>query len=136
MGFIEKYIEGNFYKWIWFLGTLIGSLLPILARLFACLAFEINYFDIKDVLFAGLAMNLSNLSLIGSKRFKMKPIIALASGIFIFLLSMLIAIFLCAENKPPNNYQFILNIISLIFVAGAVFLSYTANNYVFKNSKS
>lgn len=135
MDFIKRFVEANTYKWVWFLGTLIGSLLPIFGRLFASMAFEIKSFDIKDALFAGLAMNLSNLTLIGSKSsrtLKVKGFLAMASGAFIFFLSLLIAIFLCAENSEETSLINVLKAIALAFSVGAVFLSYSANNYVFK----
>lgn len=67
MGMFERYINAPEHKWAWYIGTLIGSFIPIILRFLISLDSEISSFDIKDLLFAGLAMNLSNLSLVNGK---------------------------------------------------------------------
>lgn len=139
---IKKYIEGNEYKWFWFFLTFGGSCLPIIARFLCGLSSSIEIFDIKDVLFAGLAMNLSNLNLVGNKKIEAKVVISLLSVALIFLCTLIIGIFLCTENSIDSTNGLlslkqglcILKVLSGILVAFSIYWSYNANNYVFENS--
>jgi hypothetical protein len=76
MGLFEK-LQGSDDKWMWYFLTLFASFIPVILRLLVSFDLPIQGYDIKDFLFAGLAMNLSNLSLIGHKEFDRKLAIAL-----------------------------------------------------------
>jgi len=135
MNFIENYIKGNENKWVWYLSTLIGSLLPVFFRLI--LSSTNNHFepfDIKDLLFSGLAMNLSNLNLIGHKIFDIKVVLATISAILIIFISFLITAFMFLDILKGELFNVtILEILSIFLVLGSIYLSYESNNYVFKN---
>jgi hypothetical protein len=119
-------------KWIWYLLTFGGSFIPFLARLLVSLEFPINSFDIKDILFAGLAMNLSNFNLTNIEESKKSRLI-IFSGLSIFFIGLIIGIFLCAEYKEPaNNNIYLLKLVSYAFVAFSIRTSYNANSYSFK----
>ncbi len=132
MSLIEKYIEGNESKWIWFTLTLIGSLIPLILRFLVSLAFPIQSFDIKDLLFAALAINLSNFNLIGSRNFKTKTIIVIFSALLIIFISSTLGVFLCTEANTHQVSFLKLKTISIVFFLASVYMSFEANNYVFK----
>lgn len=120
-------------KWIWFLGTLVGGFLPVFGRLIVGLSIPIELFDIKDVLFAGVAMNLSNFTLVGYKEVQNKVLIIFASALFTFFMSFLIAIYLCSGENTPKHY-IILNFLSCSFCAASIFLSWVSNKKVAETS--
>jgi hypothetical protein len=116
---------------MWYFLTLFASFIPVILRLLVSFDLPIQGYDIKDFLFAGLAMNLSNLSLIGHKEFDRKLAIALISMTFILLIGFLIGLFLFNEamnNKYPLPT---LQVFSFVFVGISVYMSREANYYVF-----
>lgn len=133
MGIFES-AEKNDYKWLWFILTFFGSFIPLILRFITSLDFNIPSFDIKDLLFAGLAMNLSNLNLVGSKKFDTKLIIVLFSALFIILIAFALGVFLRNEADKSDVSTFWLKTCSTIFVGLSIYVSYEANNYVFKKA--
>lgn len=132
MSLIEKYIMKSENKWLWFIITICGSFIPLIFRYVVSLGFPTtSNFDIKDVLFAGLAMNLSNFNLLSSKNFKAKVVIALLSSIMIAVIAVLISIFLAKENDKINSLT-LLQLLSVIFVLFSIYMSYETNNFVLK----
>ena len=132
MSFIKKHIEGNENKWLWFSLSLLASLLPIFTRYCASLGSNtVASFDIKDLLFAGLAMNLANFNLVSAKKIKAKLAIIGLSAILIVVISVIVGIFLMAEPQPvQNNGLPLLRLISGALVIFSIFMSYCANDYV------
>src|SRR5688572_5147167 len=98
MGIFERYVSGAQHKWNWYMCTLIGSLIPMGLRFFISLDYQINMFDIKDMLFAGLAMNLSNLGLLNNNKFKQKDRIGVLSGFFIVFISVALGVSFVDED--------------------------------------
>lgn len=132
MGLIEKYIEGNESRWIWFITTLFGGFIPLILRFFISLGIPINPFDFKDILFAGLAMNLSNLNIFGNKNFKTSVVIAVISGAFMISISCFLGVFLCKESTNLQSSMIWLKCISGVFVAISIKINYEAHNYFSK----
>jgi hypothetical protein len=131
MGLFEA-IRKNDYKWAWFILTFIASVSPIICRVIISIDFKINLFDIRDLLFAGLALNLSNFNLVGSKKFDDKILIVLSSIIFITCFAFIIGVVLASEAiKNPPAHTF-LDWLSVIVAILSVYVSFEANNYVFK----
>jgi len=130
MGLFEA-IRKNDNKWTWFILTVVASLLPVLFRFLAWTDFNIKIFDIKDLLFAGLAINLSNLNLVGSKEFDEKINIVLFSVLFIILFSFVLGIMLICEAFKAHTT--ILNWLSIAGTDFSIYQSFEANNYVFKS---
>ncbi len=135
MGIFERLKPGQEYKWIWYLGTLFGSLLPMIIRLVISMDHKIPCFDLKDFLFAGLAMNLSNLNLIGTKSFKYKTEIALFSTACIVIIAAVIGVLFADEANTEKNNLFGIKALSLLFVSLSIYVSFEANNFVFKKER-
>ena len=136
MGFIERFIEKKENKWLWYLLTFIGSFLPLIVRFLVSGGFSsVNNFDIKDVLFAGIAMNLGNFNLLGGSKIEAKVVIAILSTILMLVIALIVGIFLAVEsNVNDKNHFILLKSSSCVLVAISIFMSYTANNYALKNS--
>jgi hypothetical protein len=131
MGLFEA-IRRNDYKWAWFILTLIASISPIICRFIVWCDFKINLFDIKDLLFAGLAINLSNLNLVGSKNFDEKVLIVMSSIIFLTFFAFIIGVALATEAIKDTPKIICLDWLSVIVAALSIYVSFEANNYVFK----
>lgn len=134
MGLFEYFAKSD-HKWFWFFATFVASLIPVACRFIASLASEINALDLKDVLFAGLALNLSNLNLVGDKTMDKKNIIVYLSVILLIIIAVILGIYFANENKL-RNISIMLDLFSITFVGASVYVSYSANNYVFENFKS
>jgi hypothetical protein len=134
MNILKSWIQGNENKWLWYGGTLIGSMVPLIFRLLISLDNRhVACFDIKDLLFMGLAINLSNFNLIGTRNFPYKVAIAIVSGIFILLMGFALGTVMTDEsNSTPNPFLW-LKIISSCFVLFSVYMSYEANRFLFEN---
>jgi hypothetical protein len=130
MGFFDS-IENNGQKWIWFFCTIIGSFIPIIFRigLFAFMD-HVDAFDFRDWMFAGLAINLSNLSLVGNKSFDRKV------GVVIFSVSLIIGFSLViGANIACTAAKIVMHNVNYFSIAAlilTVYVSFKANNYVFK----
>jgi hypothetical protein len=103
MGIFERYLDSAQHKWNGYMCTLLGSMVPMVLRFIISLDCEINMFDIKDMLFAGLTMNLSNLNLMNNDRLKQKERIAVLSGLFIFFISIGTGISFYEENPEVKS---------------------------------
>jgi hypothetical protein len=131
MNLIRKWIESDEYKWLWFGGIFIGSAIPMILRGVLSLDRNIDSFDIKDLLFMGLAVNLSNLNLIGSREFKYKVSIAFFSVLFILMMGFGLGEIMTDESNRVKGSLMGLTVVSVIFVTVSVYVSYEANRYVF-----
>jgi hypothetical protein len=133
MGIFERYVGGAQHKWNWYMCTLAGSMIPMALRFFISLDYEINMFDIKDVLFAGLAMNLSNLNLMRNE-FEERERIAVLSAIFIIFISVALGASFIDESSSIKKPFVWSKIISVGIVLGSVWASYKANEFVYSNN--
>ena len=131
MGFFDK-TKKNEPKWIWFIGTVIASFVPVILRLITSLDYNITKLDVKDFLFAGLGLSLSNLNLVGSKEFDQKMLIAFVSGGLIALIGFALGIYLRNEADIVKKDPLWLGICSYAITIASLYLSYEANSYVFK----
>ena len=116
-------------RWIWFTVTLIGSFLPTIFRYFVGFGGEIEQFDIKDVLFAGLAINLANFALINNLNVDEKTSIILMSAIFMVVLSVILCVFLAYETKSNFNGT-VLDVWPYVLIAASALLSFSTNFYL------
>ncbi|MEX6689253.1 hypothetical protein QTN47_17215 [Danxiaibacter flavus] len=126
MNLLEKCLD-NFLKFQWFVYTLVGGMIPVGVRFLVAYNFNLeNKLDIKDLLFASLAMNISNFSLLTNDDHKLKSIFSAASGMLLVFISVAIGIYMAKENEklhhPAANWIFT----GLMFIV-SIGLSYTAN---------
>jgi hypothetical protein len=131
MGIFERYINAPEHKWAWYIGTLIGSFIPIILRFFISLDCEISSFDIKDLLFAGLAMNLANFNLIAGKEVENQHKIAGLSVLWIIFISTVLGVFFHGESLDVKKNFYGLKITSGVIVLISTLASYATNQYVF-----
>ena len=123
----RKIIEANETRWLWFGGVLIGSFIPLILRLIVSLDIqEIASFDIKDCLFAGLAINLSNFNLLESSKYQFKLALGFLSTICILIIAVAIGVFLISETITQKNFLW-LKLISVIVVTFSIRISYGLN---------
>lgn len=135
MGIFERYVEGAQYKWNWYMCTLAGSMIPMALRFFISLDCGIAMFDVKDMLFAGLTMNLSNLNLMGRIKLKRKDRIAVMSGFLIVFIAAFLGLFYYEEDPEIRKDYVGLKIVAFIFVSVSVWVSYKANETAYNKSK-
>ncbi|HYF29959.1 MAG TPA: hypothetical protein VD993_02460 [Chitinophagaceae bacterium] len=135
MSVFEKYLNCAQYKWNWYVYTLAGSMLPVILRFFISLDCGIKMFDIKDFLFAGLAMNLSNLTLIGSDNLDAvtRERIAVVSGLLILFIAAFLGLLFYEEDPGIRKPFFWMKVLAAGFVAASVATSYRTNKYIFTN---
>jgi hypothetical protein len=118
---------------VWFIIIVFGSFIPVFARFVVTMDYpHAIHLDIKDVLFSGLAMNISNFPLIGSRKLKYKGIIFGSSVFCIIAIAVGIGVFLSNETNHIDNELSNLRCISFVFVLGSIIVSYFANRFVFK----
>lgn len=127
----EAFLKRNESKLIWYFAIVISSSIPMILRFLTSLDLKISSFDIKDVLFAGLAMNLSNFNLISSKKFSFKVIFALFSATLITIIGFCLGILFCCESQSPAPNLSGLTLCSCLLLAGSFALSYQANKCIF-----
>lgn len=132
MNLIRKLMEADESKWLWFGGILIGSCLPMIIRFIISIDFqEISSFDIKDCLFAGIAINLSNINMVGIRDFRSKVSITYLSTISLVIIASCIAVFLMNEANPQQGL-FGIKLISILVVIASTRISLFANHFSFK----
>lgn len=136
MRVFERYMNSAQYKWNWYMCTLVGSMIPVLMRFFISLDCGIAMFDIKDLLFAGLAMNLSNLSLLNSRKMKQNDRIGFLSGLFILFISAFLGLFFFQEDPTIKTELSKLKIVSSVLVVSSIWLSYRTINTIFASNKT
>jgi len=123
-------LKSNLNKTKWFYFTVVVSFLPIIFRILVWTDFTINIFDIKDLLFASLAINISNLSLVSGKDFDQRISTILFSLSFAVAFAFLLGIMLvCEAVRVQTN---ILNWLAVLASVLTIYKSYEANNYVFE----
>jgi hypothetical protein len=135
MGLFER-TSRNEPKWIWFIGTVIASFIPVALRFITSMDYNVNPIDIKDFLFAGLGLSLSNLNLIGHKKFDQKTVIALFSAGAIVFIAYALGVYLRneADIDTVKKEPFWLSFFSYGITFASIYLSYEANHYVFKKT--
>lgn len=133
---LRKILLQNHSKLQWFIITIVAGTLPVFVRLYVGLNNNIDsLFDIKDILFAALAINISNFSLFTNDDYELKSLIAWASGILLVFITLAISHYMEKDGlKVPMPYPYINGIISWGLFGGSVSLSYFANLSSF-NSK-
>jgi hypothetical protein len=83
---------------IWFFGSFIAGLIPFIARYLVhlnCEKYEV--FDIKDAVFLGLAMNLSNLNMLSEKTMRRKVLLTFCSALVLVALAFMLGLFQLSE---------------------------------------
>ncbi|HVZ95749.1 MAG TPA: hypothetical protein VG847_02660 [Chitinophagaceae bacterium] len=136
MGFFSQ-IEGRNTKWLWFSLTILCSFIPCIARAIAATNLDISYFDTKDLIFAGIAINLSNFSLISSHiKFELKTLLSVFSTLANLFLAVILGILLSDDNNKNAHSTMWLSIFCIIIVGFSVYLSYDANDYIIKKELS
>lgn len=120
---------------MWFLGIFIFSTLPVILRFFIGHHHNTSEFDIKDLLFGALAMNLSNLSLATGNRVDTKVLIVMVSSFFSILIVYALGVFMDDEATKTNSSDSLLYNLSIALSVLSVIVSFEANNYTLKNSK-
>ncbi|MBV8252678.1 MAG: hypothetical protein JO154_08725 [Chitinophaga sp.] len=113
--------------------TLVGSMLPIILRFVTSLDLDIGRYDIKDFLFAGLAINLNNFNLITSEKVEAKIIFSTISAFAIVVLAFLLGVFIGTEVVKPAPAFIWLSFIAVICFLGSAYLSYEANKIIYKS---
>lgn len=94
---------------IWLFGSLLAGFVPVVARYVVhlfCSTYEI--FDIKDAVFMGLAMNLSNFNLINDKTLPHRLALTLTSGFVLMVLAFFLGLFQlseCTIDLAKANHQ-------------------------------
>lgn len=131
-----EFLEKSPGKWMWFLGICVASFIPVILRYIIGCDHNAPEFDIKDLLFAALAMNLSNLSLATGNRIDAKIMIAIVSGLFICFIGYALGVFLTDEADKTKVTGSLLFDCSVVFSLLSIAVSFEANNYTIKNSKA
>lgn len=83
---------------IWFFGSFLAGLVPVVARCVVhlfCPGYDL--FDIKDAVFMGLAMNLSNFNLINNRTLPHRLALTLTSGFILMALAFFLGLFQLSE---------------------------------------
>jgi len=129
-----EFFEKSSFKWIWFFGILISSFIPLILRAWIGYSYNIIKFDIKDLLFAALAMNLSNFNLVNGRKPDVRIIILFISGFIIVLVGVALGNLFRDEAEKTNAIPPVLFYSSIVFSILSVVVSFEANNYTLKNS--
>jgi hypothetical protein len=132
MRWLHKILFPTEHQFTWFIYTVIGSLLPIAFRLLAATSGRIEWFDYNEVLFAGIAMNLSNFALAGNINTVHREYIIGWSILFTIFLSVSIMAFLLDDG---NSYNWILFAFSILVVLLSIYINYFANQFLYKKSE-
>lgn len=129
--FVSKYISGKEYKWVWFLSTFIGGLLPmILSAIISTDNGNLDwkgFYSAQDLAFLGLTMNIANFNVVSKLDFKEKDTLVQASFVLLIIVAALLG-YVYSRNEQGISIAF--GIILHILVAMSVYLSMNVNNYV------
>lgn len=131
--------EINDIMWGWLLFSVLLGALPFFVRWIIALGCEdaMDAYDIKDTVYFGIAINISNFSLIRNKSVVMKNLVTGWSLLIVIFLIIFIAILQDADCEKIISHQKkvqiqIIHLITLVLVAGSLRLSYTTNLSVAK----
>jgi len=127
----SEYLKRNEAKLLWYIVIIFSSCIPAIMRFIIGLDLNISKYDVKDVLFAGLAINLSNFNLINAKKLPIKSIFVTSSALLIAFIGMIIGVFLCLEAQTKTPAMHWLNVVSIGLVLGSAAVSYQANKFLF-----
>jgi len=111
----------------WVISLLVGFL-PCILRYAISLDHAISGFDIKDLLFAGLSMNLANFSQMSNDRFEAKEVLALISVLLIVVIAAFLSVFLMSEVENQVEPIFLFYISFLPVLLSALF-NFQAHHY-------
>lgn len=125
--FYSKYVAGKERRWFWYIALLIG-VLPCIIRFFVWMDADINGFDIKDLLFAGLSLNLANLTQLSNSRFPHKELMATFSLILVAIICSFLGVFLKSEAPLGEEPKFLFWASFLPFL-GSVYLNYETHTF-------
>jgi hypothetical protein len=129
-----EFLEKKSGRWLWFFGIFIVSVLPVIFRFFIGHHYKTDEFDIKDLLFGALAMNLSNLNLATGNRIDTKALIINVSWIISLVIVAILAIYMGDDATKTNNPDNLLLSASIGLAVLSVGVSFEANNYTLKNA--
>ncbi len=116
----------------WFFCTIAGSFIPCWVRFYMVVTGDsVNTFDIKDVMFACLAILISNFTLINSSRTLggRNIIINLTWFLLVGIISWMNT-FIRQENNPNYHPSNLFELLIYLFTIIAVTTSYFANSLI------
>ncbi len=129
MSLINRLITSTDERWTWFLASLITSFLPVIIRFCICFDTGIGLFDFKDLLFAGLGLNLANFNLMGWNEFDYRERVFTCSALLISIISVFLALFFLFENG--RNPLLIVKSLSVFVVVSSCWISYATNRHIY-----
>ena len=116
----------------WLILTFFASFLPAILRFITSNFCNINPFDIKDVLFAGIAFNLANFSIISVKDFPEKGQILLISLGQLLIITAILVLYLSEENDKNAAFHFTPFLFGMLFSVCSGVYCYLVNDLVVK----
>lgn len=129
--FVSKYISGKEYKWVWFLSTFIGGLLPMILSAIISTDKENldwkSFYSAQDLAFLGLTMNIANFNLVSKLDFKEKDALVQLSFVLLIIVAALLGY---VYSRNEESISIVFGVILHILVAMSVILSMNVNNYV------
>lgn len=124
MGFFESFVVGKENRWKWFGFTILGGFIPLLTTLIFS---KEGYYNLVDIVFLGLTMNISNLNLVGGLNFQQKDVIVILSTTF------MVGLALCLGKIYSNTELAIWFEIGIWFASAvSIYMNFEINNFVFK----
>jgi hypothetical protein len=130
----------NLIKWIgkykdqvpWFFLTGVASFLPTILRFVVSTFYNISPFDIKDVLFAGIAFNLSNFSIVSVKDFPEKSQIIFISLFPLLIITTILALFLADEGNKNAVFHIWPFSLGVVLSLSSGYYCYSVNELIVK----
>jgi len=132
MWLLRSSFSSNERPWQWFFSVVVGGSLPLIVTFFVEIDSETgNYLKMADVVFLGLAFNVSNLTLVGDrKNFDRKPFVVGFSYTFLILLAFCLG---RIYSKPDSTLEFKWITGGLVLISA--YVSFEANHFVMKHAK-
>lgn len=132
---MEKFVTGKEYRWIWFLTTILLGASPLVVTFFVNMAKRTlqwndieTYYKLEDLLFWGIAMLLSNLNMVGSRKTEAyKVFLITLSGVGVFFMAIFLGII-----QMASDIDSVFKVVIHFSVAASIYVSSCANNYVYK----
>lgn len=127
--------------WGWFFFTVFLGALPFFVRWIIAMGCQegMDAYDIKDSVYFGIAINISNFSLIRSKSVVMKNLVTGWSLIIITFLIVFVAVLQESEcqrfvSDIKRAQIQLIHYITLVLIAGSLYFSFSINLSVAKAS--